>query len=268
MTAQEWNTFFAGHWNFAGARQDNHIAMFPEELPKRLIKMFAFVGDTVLDPFAGSGTSNLAAKNLGRNSVGYEINSDFIPIIKQKLQSNQKDIHNTSFEFIKQKPLKIDFAKEIEKLPYIFKDPHTLDKKIDVKKLQFGSKIDKDSSTQREDFFTVKEVISPEMIRLSNDLTVKLIGIKEDPIINVEATKFLKDKTKGKKVFLRYDNIKHDKENNVLCYLYLENKTFLNAHLIKNGLAQVDSKIDFKYKDKFQLLFNQAPINEDNKNFK
>jgi len=47
---------------FAGARQDNHIAMFPEELPKRLIKMFAFVGDTVLDPFAGSGTTNLAAK--------------------------------------------------------------------------------------------------------------------------------------------------------------------------------------------------------------
>ncbi|WP_298297759.1 DNA methyltransferase [Hydrotalea sp.] len=268
MTAEEWNTYFAGHWNFAGARQDNHIAMFPEELPKRLIKMFAFVGDTVLDPFSGSGTTNLAAKNLVRNSVGYEINSEFIPVIKQKLQANQKDIHNTSFEFIKQKPLKIDSAKEIEKLPYIFKDPHTLDKKIDVKKLQFGSKIDKDSSTQREDFFTVKEVISPEKVRLSNDLTVKLIGIKEDPIINGEATKFLKDKTKGKKVFLRYDNIKHDKENNVLCYLYLENKTFLNAHLIKNGLAQVDSKIDFKYKDKFQLLFNQAHINEDNKNFK
>lgn len=268
MTAEEWNTFFAGHWNFAGARQDNHIAMFPEELPKRLIKMFSFVGDTVLDPFAGSGTSNLAARNLGRNSVGYEINSDFIPIIKQKLQSNQKDIHNTSYEFIKQKSLTIDFAKEIEKLPYIFKDPHTLNKKIDVKKLQFGSKIDKDSSTQREDFFTVKEVISPEIIRLSNDLTVKLIGIKEDPIINGEATKFLKDKTKGKKVFLRYDNIKYDKENNILCYLYLENKTFINAHLIKNGLVQVDSKMDFKYKNKFQLLFNQAHFNEDNKNFK
>lgn len=268
MTAEEWNTFFAGHWNFAGARQTGHIAMFPEELPKRLIKMFSFVGETILDPFAGSGTTNLAAKNLGRNSVGYEINSEFVPVIKQKLQANQKDIHNTSFEFIKQKPLTIDFTKEIEKLPYIFKDPHTLDKKIDVKKLQFGSKIDKDSSTKREELFTVKEVISPEMVRLSNDLTVKLIGIKEDPIINGEATKFLKEKTKGKKVFLRYDNIKHDKENNVLCYLYLENKTFLNAHLIKNGLAQVDSKIDFKYKDKFQLLFNQAHFNEDNKNFK
>lgn len=258
MTAEEWNTFFAGHWNFAGARQDNHIAMFPEELPKRLIKMFAFVGDTVLDPFAGSGTTNLAAKNLGRNSVGYEINSEFIPIIKQKLQANQKDIHNTSFEFVRQKTLTVDFANEIKKLPYIFKDPHTLDKKIDVKKLQFGSKIDKNGSTKREELFTVKEVISPEKIKLSNDLTVKLIGIKEDPIINGDATKFLTEKTKGKRVFLKYDSVKHDNENNLLCYLYLENKTFINAHLIKNGLVQVDNKIDFKYSKKFQTLFEEA----------
>lgn len=55
------NTFFAGHWNFAGTRQNGHIAMFPEELLRRLIKMFSFVGETILDPFTGSGTINLAA---------------------------------------------------------------------------------------------------------------------------------------------------------------------------------------------------------------
>jgi len=258
MTAEEWNTFFAGHWNFAGARQDNHIAMFPEELPRRLIKMFAFTGDTVLDPFAGSGTTNLAAKKLGRNSVGYEINPEFIPVIRQKLQSNQIDIHNTSFEFIRQKPLTIDFSKEIERLPYIFKDPHAFDKKIDVKKLQFGSRIDKDSSTKREKLFTVKEVLSPEKVRLSNDLTVKLIGIKEDPVANGDATKFLLEKTKGKRVFLKYDAVKHDSENNLLGYLYLENKTFINAHLIKNGLVQVDDSMDFKYKEKFLTLFHES----------
>jgi len=268
MTAEEWNAFFAGHWNFAGARQDHHIAMFPEELPKRLIKMFSFVGDTVLDPFAGSGTSNLVAKNLGRNSVGYEINSEFIPVIKKKLLADQKDIHNTGFEFIKQKSLVTDFVKEIEKLPYIFKDPHTLDKKIDIKKLQFGSRIDKDSSKKREEFFIVKEILSPAKVRLSNDLTIKLIGIKEDPFINGDAINFLKEKTKGKRIFLRYDDVKYDNENNLLCYLYLENKTFINAHLIKNGLAHVDSKTDFKYKNKFLLLYNQTHINEGNKNFK
>ena len=51
MTQKEWNEFFTGHWNFNGQKQTNHIAMFPEELPKRLIKMFSFVGDTILDPF-------------------------------------------------------------------------------------------------------------------------------------------------------------------------------------------------------------------------
>ncbi len=256
MTAEEWNTFFAGHWNFAGARQDNHLAMFPEELPKRLIKMFAFVGDTVLDPFTGSGTTNLAAKNLGRNSIGYEINYEYIPIIKQRLKANQRDIHDTTFEFLKQKN-SVDFEKEIQKLPYIFKDPHALDKKVDPKKLQFGSKIDKNGNTKREELYTVKEIISPEKIKLSNDLTIKLLGIKDDPSTNGKATSFLSDKTNGKRVFIKYDNVKYDKENNLLCYLYLENKTFINAHLIKNGLVQVDSDIDYKYKDKFLNLLQQ-----------
>ncbi len=254
MTAEEWNTFFAGHWNFTGARQNGHIAMFPEELPRRLIKMFSFVGETVFDPFAGSGTTPLAAKNLDRNSIGYEINPEFIPFIKEKLEVHQKDLNDTTYEFVKQENTKTDFESDILEQPYIFKDPHTLDKKIDVKKLQFGSKLDKDSSTTREEFYTVKEIISPEKLRLSNDLMIKLIGIKEDPIINGKATDFLNDKLKGKKVFLRYDNIKHDSENNLLCYLYLENKTFINAHLIKNGLVQVDSQIEFKYKDKFLNL--------------
>jgi modification methylase len=254
MTAEEWNTYFAGHWNFAGAKQDNHIAMFPDELPNRLIKMFAFVDDLVLDPFTGSGTTNLAAKNLGRNSVGYEINPDFIHIIKQKLGVAQKDIHGTSFEFIKQEHLSVDLAKEIEKLPYIFKDPHQLDKKIDVKKLQFGSKIDINSPSDREELFTVKEVISPEKIRLSNDLTVRFIGIKENPIKNGDATKFLSDKLKGKRVFLKYDLMKFDNENNLFCYIYLENKTFINAHLIKSGLVLVDTISDYKFKNRFLTL--------------
>ena len=254
MTAEEWNTFFAGHWNFAGARQNNHIAMFPEELPRRLIKMFSFIGETVLDPFAGSGTTSLAAKNLERNSIGFEINQEFLPIIKEKLEVHQKDMQGTSYEFVTQENIETNFTEEIKKQPYIFKDPHTLDKKIDVKKLQFGSKIDKDSSTQRESLFTIKEVINPEKVQLSNGLIVKLIGIKEDPKINGKATEFLIDKLKGKRVFIKYDNVKYDKENNLLCYLYLENKTFINAHLIKSGLVKVDSEIDFKYKEKFQNL--------------
>lgn len=266
LSPEEWNKYFAGHWNFAGARQNNHIAMFPEELPGRLIKMFSFVGETILDPFLGSGTTSLAARNLDRNSIGYEMNSDFIPVIKDKLNIKQKDISGTEYEFLTQKKPENDFIQKIQKLPYIFKDPHTLNKKIDVKKLQFGSKIDKNSSAKREEFFSVKEIISPEKIRLNNDLIVRLLGIKEDTKLNGKAIKFLIDKTKGEKVFLRFDEIKYNSKNELLAYLYLQNKTFINAHLIKNGFTKIDNSIDFKYKKKFNKLFTDSSLNENNKN--
>jgi len=248
LTKEEWKTFFSGHWNFGGIKQQEHIAMFPEELPRRLIKMFAFVGDTVLDPFLGSGTTSLAALKLGRNSIGYEINKEFLPIIKQKLQIGNQP--NASFEIMEDKS-EIDVKPEIEKLPYVFKDFHKFDKKTDPKKLKFGSKIDKDNSYQREEFYSVKEIISPELIRLSNDLIVRLIGVKEKKEVNGKATEFLKLKTKGQKVFLKFDEIKHDENNNLFAYVYLKNKTFLNAHLIKNGLAEVDLEHDYKNKTKF-----------------
>lgn len=249
ITKDEWNTYFSGHWYFAGAKQDGHIAMFPEELPMRLIKMFSFSGETILDPFLGSGTTSLAARNLGRNSVGYEINQDFIPVVKDKLNVGKSDLAATEYIFQKDR-VKTDLNKEIENLPYIFKDPHKLDKKIDPKKLQFGSKIDKDSGN-REIYYSVKEVISPELVKLDNDLIVRLIGVKEKESANGQAIRFLIEKTKGQKVFMKFDNQKYDEGNNLLCYLYLRNKTFLNAHIIKEGLANVDGLRDFKYKKKF-----------------
>lgn len=255
MTNEEWNTYFNGHWYFSGAKQDKHLAMFPEELPNRLIKMFSFPNENVLDPFLGSGTTSLVAKKLNRNSVGYEINPEFIPIIKERIGGNDA-FSEVEVKVIKQKEIEDSFDEKIEELPYQFVDTLKLDKKIDVKKLQFGSKLDADSTGKREEYFSVKEVISPELVRLNNDLIIRLIGIKQNPHINGKASEFLISKVKGKKVFLKYDEIKHDSENHLMAYLYLENKTFINAHLLKEGLVDVDSNIDFKYKNKFLNLIN------------
>ncbi|MBT3207869.1 MAG: site-specific DNA-methyltransferase [Bacteroidetes bacterium] len=254
MTKDEWKTYFDGHWNFGGARQDGHIAMFPEELPKRLVKMFSFVGDTILDPFLGSGTTSLAARNLNRNSVGYEMNPEFIPFIERKLEINQGDIFNSDYKFLKQEKLNIDFKSQIKELPYIFKDFHKFEKKTDPKKLQYGSKIDQNGTTKREDYFLVKEIISPELMKLNNDLVVRLIGVKEKKEANGKAIEFLQLKTKGQKVFFKYDETKHDENNNLMVYLYLKNKTFLNAHLIKNGFVNVSTDFTYKNKDKFIKL--------------
>ncbi len=248
MTNEEWNSYFSGHWYFNGAKQDKHLAMFPEELPHRLIKMFSFPNEYILDPFMGSGTTAIAAKNLQRNSIGYEINPDFISIIKEKI--GQSSIYTTSeIQIIKQNT-DIRFESEIDSLPYRFIDTHKIDKKIDIKKLQFGSKIDSHSAAKREKLFTVKEVISPELIRLNNGLIIRLIGIKQDPQINGRASQYLKEKLLGKRVFLKYDEQKYDNQNNLMAYLYLENKTFINAHLLKEKLATADTSINYKYKNK------------------
>ncbi|MEA2006414.1 MAG: DNA methyltransferase, partial [Acidobacteriota bacterium] len=327
------------------------LAMFPEELPRRLIKMFSFIGDTVLDPFLGSGTTSFAAKNLNRSSIGYEINEDFLPIIKEKLGINQSNIfQDVTFEIIRQEEPRVDFKEKIKKLPYIFKDSIKFDKKVDPRKLRFGSKIDlpaprylyyvyaikcddgsiyigqtenmekrwhdhmagkvrwtkkykaleiihyEEYSTkeeaverekvlktgfgrkwlkheliksglrpwdenaarqagnfhsERETYYTVKEIITPEILILNNGLKIRLLGVKENPEKNAEAIQLLREKIRGKKVFIKFDNIKYDEKNNLLCYLYLSNKTFLNAHLIKNGLVDVDITFDYKYKSKF-----------------
>lgn len=66
-------------------RNRDHAAPFPEELPARLIRAYSFVGETALDPFAGSGTTLVAAARHGRNGIGYDINSDFCAMAEKRL---------------------------------------------------------------------------------------------------------------------------------------------------------------------------------------
>lgn len=248
MTKEEWSQYFSSHWNFNGVKQMGHIAMFPEELPKRLIKMFSFAGETVFDPFAGSGTTSLAAKHLGRNSIGYEINKEFAPIIKEKLCSEQISLCDDSqVIFVEDKD---GIKHTFEDLPYVFRDPHRMDKKIDVKKLQFGSKID-DKEQKREDLFSVKTVLSANTIELNNGLIVRLLGIKTIPQFEGQAIEFLQEKFKKRKVFLKYDSVKYDSDNKLLCYVYLDNKTFINNHLARTGYVDVDTSFDYACQKKF-----------------
>lgn len=81
-------------WNITNVlplqgRLEEGIAAFPEEIPRRLIKLFTYVGETVLDPFLGSGTTMKVAKDLGRNTWGYEIDQELKPIILEKVGFQQ-----------------------------------------------------------------------------------------------------------------------------------------------------------------------------------
>ncbi len=86
-----------------GSSLEKEIAAFPEELPYRIIKLFSYKGETVLDPFVGSGTTMKVARQLGRNSIGIEIKKSLIPIIKKKLGFEEQlisDNQEDTFEVI------------------------------------------------------------------------------------------------------------------------------------------------------------------------
>jgi len=266
ISKDKWKEYFSGHWYFNGVRQDGHIAMFPVELPKRAIEMFTFVGETVLDPFLGSGTTSLAAIVTDRNSIGYEINKAFIPIIEKKLQA-QKDALFSEFEFktIRQNLPSIDWNKEIKKLKYVFNDPVKFDKKVHPNKLKFGSKVtveDGKKGVEREEYYTVKEIINSNLIKLNNDLVIRLIGVKPKEKLSEPARKYLTNKILRRKIFLKYDKIKHDSEDRLMAYVYLKNKTFINAHILKEGFAEVDQEYPFKLFSKFIKLRKEKAIYE------
>lgn len=92
ISLSEWKKWYVGHWRFPGIVQKEHIAMFPEELPYRIIRMFSFIDDTILDPFVGSGTTLKVAKSLYRKSIGYEINENFKNTINDKIKAGTEDL--------------------------------------------------------------------------------------------------------------------------------------------------------------------------------
>lgn len=87
-------------------RLEEGIAAFPEEIPRRLIKLFSFVGETVLDPFLGSGTTMKVAKELRRNSIGYEIDIELKPIITEKIGYGQSTLSGDKIDIEERKDAK------------------------------------------------------------------------------------------------------------------------------------------------------------------
>ncbi len=79
-----------------GASTKQHPAPYPAELAERLIRMFSFVGDTVLDPFMGSGTTNFAATQFGRNSIGVEIDEHYFELARQRIDAGSSDLFSKS----------------------------------------------------------------------------------------------------------------------------------------------------------------------------
>jgi DNA modification methylase len=97
ISATNHRIWFQQIWNdIKGASTKDHPAPYPLELAERLVRMFSFVGDTVLDPFMGTGTTNLAAARWGRNSVGYEVDSHYFKLGLDRIKGATESLFSTA----------------------------------------------------------------------------------------------------------------------------------------------------------------------------
>jgi len=239
LSKEEWKEYFSGHWYFGGARQVGHEAMFPEELPRRLIRMFTFAGDTVLDPFLGSGTTVKVALELGRNGVGYEKNESFLEIIRQKM--GIKD----------QLPI---FAEDVQ----IIKG----DRVINLPPIEYVPRIQEamplsdlgDHNYKKEDLPKVVQIVNANTIKLDTGQLVEFLGVAIDK--KEETIRYLQDYLLGKGVIVKYGSIKQSDNSISKAYVYLKNKIFINAFIIKSKLGSVDNSIHHKFTNRF-LKFMQ-----------
>jgi DNA modification methylase len=87
ITSEDYKEWFAPIWTVSGASTREHPAPFPKEIALRLIRMFSFAGDVVLDPFAGTATANVAASESGRNSIGIEVEPKYVALGERRLRA-------------------------------------------------------------------------------------------------------------------------------------------------------------------------------------
>jgi DNA modification methylase len=239
LSKEEWKEYFAGHWHFGGARQAGHEAMFPEELPRRLIRMFTFRGDTVLDPFLGSGTTVKAARELGRRAVGYEVNDDFEGIIQKKMGSKDKlPIFTEGLQIIRRK----------EELVLAWPQSNYRPTIQDAKPLMPPHELKKSS------YFKVVQIISSDKVQLDNGQVVEFLGVKVEN--EAKTINYLSEHVLGKQVIVK-NGAEAGKDKVIPAYVYLKNKIFINAYLIKGGLARPDAAIKHQFQGKFLKIWQE-----------
>ena len=237
LRREEWKAYFTGHWNIGGEKQKGHEAMFPEEVPRRLIRMFSFWGETVLDPFVGSGTTVKVCLELGRRGIGYEIQPAFEPIIRKKLGLEQPGLWSDSVRIehrinpVSPVPLWCAYR------PFVSDIRPTCAPEL--------------LAPEIPPTFRISQVLNENTLLLSDQTKVRLYGIIIPPAQREAALAYLRTYLLGKRVFIRPVESASLAEEALPAYIYLPNKLFINRKMIEMGLARADREASHKYRAKF-----------------
>jgi len=131
LSSEQWREYTQQIWNLPIPNKKDtaygqHSALMPEEIVRRCVKLYSFVGDVILDPFAGSGTTLKVAKELKRNYVGYEISKEYKRVINDKINSIMIDMFEDNEERIEIKKKKSIKEKVDLTIPDIFDKTQSL----------------------------------------------------------------------------------------------------------------------------------------------
>lgn len=216
LSRDEWKSWFSGHWDVGGARKKGHEAPFPIEIPRRLIRMFSFPGDTVLDPFLGTGTTAAAALELGRNALGYEINKSFVSLSQERLETMEGASRITVAE------RKAD-QQVLPPAPVTWR-PSVPD--MIPRTLATGGE-------PAPELHTVVSIGEDCTLTLDTGARVLFLGVQIND--GAAARDYLRQRVLKKKVFLRdprpgMDSVMHAR-------VILKNRISINAQLVKSGAA-------------------------------
>ena len=216
ISREEWKSWFSGHWDVGGARKDGHEAAFPEEIPRRLTRMFSFRGDMVLDPFMGRGTTATAAVSAERNVVGYEIRADYV--------QNAAARHRAQFD----RPCAVIVPDRGVTPP----DPRDGKRTPRIPDMRPSTRAR--GTKPAPELHTVAAITPDCRIVLSNGATVSFLGL--EILDRAAAVSYLEERVLKKRVFLR-DRCAGDGDS-LRARIILKNRISVNAQLVKAGAAR------------------------------
>lgn len=216
MDIEEWSRNFTAHWTFPGERQSGHHAMFPMELPRRLIRMYSFPNERILDPFCGSGTTVAAAIEQGRAGEGIELNQGFREAIERRLGSLASAVS--------------------------FRDGGEASVARQTTPSQYGSATHlSDVGQDRWDRTARVELVEgPTQVRI-NGVSWKLEGLKPGSAACWEALKSMVD----------HQKVVVEPTEGSYAYIRLMNRTLVNAKLIRMGVADPDPNRSHRNRTRF-----------------
>jgi DNA modification methylase len=219
LSKEEWKSWFSGHWDVGGARKNGHDAPFPDEIPRRLIRMFSFPGDTVLDPFVGGGTTARVALAQGRSAVGYEIRADFLGPARGTADRTGESLRVViPVRKAERAAGRGAPAPSRPRIPDMVADAHAA------------------AAAPGPSLHTVTAVRSDCSLELDSGTIVTFLGLEIQD--SKAALDYLRQRVLKKKVFLRDECAGAGPGSAVRAKIILKNRISINAQLVKSGAAR------------------------------